>query len=169
MSDVCWQFEVVLPGSDKEPMLNSAKGIRNMSSVPQTADVGLTESTGDSGLRFEIWFRRRTSKNLTFTLQATTEEVKQAWTAHIARILWTQATRNKGREGRAHTQSVHPHLTVFTCLSPVRPSLYVSPELRLKEMVSMGVGNKPFLDIQPSDAAISDRAVHCIMKSRGNA
>lgn len=40
--------------------------------------------------------------------------------------------------------------------------------MRLKEMVSMGVGNKPFLDIQPSDAAISDRAVHYIMKSRGN-
>lgn len=35
-------------------------------------------------------------------------------------------------------------------------------------MVSMGVGSKPFLDIQPSDAAISDRAVHCIMKSRGD-
>ncbi|KAM9817567.1 puratrophin-1 [Neosynchiropus ocellatus] len=40
-------------------------------------------------------------------------------------------------------------------------------EMRLKEMVSMGVGNKPFLDIKPSDAAISDRAVHCIMGSRG--
>lgn len=99
---VCLQFQVVLLGSDKQPMLNSAKGNRNMSSVPQTADVGLTESTGDSGLRFEIWFRRRTSKNLTFILQAATEDVKQAWTAHIARILWTQATRNKGREGRAH-------------------------------------------------------------------
>lgn len=33
----------------------------------------------------------------------------------------------------------------------------------------MGVGNKPFLDIQPSDAAISDRAVHYMMKSRGAA
>ncbi|XP_039978884.1 puratrophin-1-like, partial [Xiphias gladius] len=101
----------------------------------KTADVGLTESTGDSGLRFEIWFRRRTSKNQTFTLQAAAPDVKHAWTGDIARILWTQATRNK--------------------------------EMRLKEMVSMGVGNKPFLDIQPSDAAISDRAVHYIMKSRG--
>ncbi|KAK2854355.1 hypothetical protein Q5P01_007016 [Channa striata] len=101
----------------------------------KTADVGLTESTGDSGLRFEIWFRRRTTKNQTFTLQATTADVKSAWTSDIARILWNQATRNK--------------------------------EMRLKEMVSMGVGNKPFLDIQPSDAAISDRAVHYIMKSRG--
>ncbi|XP_029982278.1 puratrophin-1 [Sphaeramia orbicularis] len=101
----------------------------------KTADVGLTESAGDKGLRFEIWFRRRTSKNQTFILQASTQDVKVAWTSDIARILWTQATRNK--------------------------------EMRLKEMVSMGVGNKPFLDIQPSDAAISDRAVHYIMKSRG--
>ncbi|XP_072237240.1 puratrophin-1 [Leuresthes tenuis] len=101
----------------------------------KTADVGLTESAGDNGLKFEVWFRRRTSKNQTFILQAATAEVKHAWTSDIARILWTQATRNK--------------------------------ETRLKEMVSMGVGNKPFLDIQPSDAAISDRAVHYIMKSRG--
>ncbi|XP_071371021.1 puratrophin-1-like, partial [Centroberyx affinis] len=101
----------------------------------KTADVGLTESTGDSGLRFEVWFRRRTAKNQTFTLQAATPDTKQAWTTDIARILWTQATRNK--------------------------------EMRLKEMVSMGVGNKPFLDIQPSEAAISDRAVHYIMKGRG--
>ncbi|XP_062247086.1 puratrophin-1 [Platichthys flesus] len=101
----------------------------------KTADVGLTESTGDSGLRFEIWFRRRTSKNQKFVLQAATQDVKLAWTGDIARILWTQANKNK--------------------------------EMRLKEMVSMGVGSKPFLDIKPSDAAISDRAVHYIMKSRG--
>uniref|UniRef100_A0A3B3DYW7 Uncharacterized protein n=1 Tax=Oryzias melastigma TaxID=30732 RepID=A0A3B3DYW7_ORYME len=101
----------------------------------KTADIGLTESTGDSGLRFEIWFRRRTSKNQTFIFQAASAEVKRAWTGDIARILWTQAARNK--------------------------------EMRLKEMVSMGVGSKPFLDIQPSDAAISNRAVHYIMKTRG--
>ncbi|KAM9860659.1 puratrophin-1 isoform 1-T3 [Aulostomus maculatus] len=101
----------------------------------KTADVGLTESTGDDGLRFEIWFRRRTTKNQTFILQAATVDVKRSWTTDIARILWTQAARNK--------------------------------EMRLREMVSMGVGNKPFLDIQPSAAAISDRAVHCIMKGRG--
>ncbi|XP_032417541.1 puratrophin-1 isoform X1 [Xiphophorus hellerii] len=101
----------------------------------KTADVGLTESSGDDGLRFEIWFRRRTAKNQTFVLQAASADAKHAWTADVARILWSQAARNK--------------------------------EMRLKEMVSMGVGNKPFLDIQPSDAAISDRAVHYIMKPRG--
>ncbi|XP_047219590.1 rho guanine nucleotide exchange factor 40 isoform X3 [Girardinichthys multiradiatus] len=101
----------------------------------KTADLGLTESSGDNGLKFEIWFRRRTTKNQTFILQAATVDIKHAWTIDIAQILWTQASRNK--------------------------------EMRLKEMVSMGVGNKPYLDIQPSDAAISDRAVHYIMKARG--
>ncbi|XP_071973251.1 puratrophin-1-like isoform X2 [Engystomops pustulosus] len=100
----------------------------------KTADIGLTENSGDSGLRFEIWFRRRKS-NDTHILQASSAEVKQAWTADIAKILWQQATRNK--------------------------------EIRMQEMVSMGVGNKPFLDIKPSDAAINNRAIDYIMKGRG--
>ncbi|MGH0151264.1 UNVERIFIED_CONTAM: hypothetical protein FKN15_032362 [Acipenser sinensis] len=101
----------------------------------KTADVGLTENSGDSGLRFEIWFRRRKSKNQTHILQASTPEVKHAWTADVAKILWQQATRNK--------------------------------EVRMQEMVSMGVGNKPYLDIKPSDAAINDRAIDYIRKGRG--
>ncbi|KAJ8417900.1 hypothetical protein AAFF_G00227430 [Aldrovandia affinis] len=101
----------------------------------KTADIGMTETSGDSGLRFEVWFRRRTSKNQMYVLQAGTMEIKQAWTSDIARILWQQATRNK--------------------------------EIRMQEMVSMGVGNKPFLDIKPSDAAINDRAIDYIMKGRG--
>ncbi|XP_073461947.1 puratrophin-1 isoform X2 [Aquarana catesbeiana] len=100
----------------------------------KTADIGLTENSGDSGLRFEIWFRRRKS-NDTHILQASSNDVKQAWTADIAEILWQQATRNK--------------------------------EIRMQEMVSMGVGNKPFLDIKPSDAAINNRAIDYIMKGRG--
>ncbi|XP_061613326.1 uncharacterized protein plekhg4 isoform X6 [Phyllopteryx taeniolatus] len=101
----------------------------------KTADLGLTESRGDDGLCFAIWFRRRTSKNQTLTLQAASADVKRAWTHELTRILWTQATRNK--------------------------------EARLKEMLSMGVGNKPYLDIRPSAAAISDRAVHYITGTRG--
>ncbi|KAM5138731.1 puratrophin-1-like [Mantella aurantiaca] len=100
----------------------------------KTADIGLTENSGDSGLRFEIWFRRRKS-NDTHVLQASSIDVKQAWTADIAKILWQQANRNK--------------------------------EIRMQEMVSMGVGNKPFLDIKPSDAAINNRAIDYIMKGRG--
>ncbi|XP_063801671.1 pleckstrin homology domain-containing family G member 4B-like isoform X2 [Pseudophryne corroboree] len=100
----------------------------------KTADIGLTENSGDSGLRFEIWFRRRKS-NDTHILQASNADIKQAWTVDIAKILWQQATRNK--------------------------------EVRMQEMVSMGVGNKPFLDIKPSDAAINNRAIDYIMKGRG--
>ncbi|XP_059848408.1 uncharacterized protein plekhg4 [Hypanus sabinus] len=98
------------------------------------ADIGLTESSGESGTRFEIWFRRRKTSD-TYILQANSQEVKQAWTKDITSILWQQATRNK--------------------------------EVRIQEMVSMGIGNKPFLDIKPSEAAISDRAIDHIIKGRG--
>uniref|UniRef100_A0A673N9C0 Si:ch211-269k10.2 n=1 Tax=Sinocyclocheilus rhinocerous TaxID=307959 RepID=A0A673N9C0_9TELE len=99
----------------------------------KTAEIGMTESVGDSGLRFEIWFRRRKSQD-TFILQASSGEVKNAWTSVIGKILWRQALRNR--------------------------------ELRMQEMVSMGIGNKPFMDIKPSDSAISDRAVD-YMKGSG--
>ncbi|XP_066498924.1 pleckstrin homology domain-containing family G member 4B isoform X2 [Hoplias malabaricus] len=92
----------------------------------KTAEIGMTENVGESGLRFEIWFRRRKSQD-TFILQANSAESKTAWTAIIGKILWRQALRNR--------------------------------ELRMQEMVSMGIGNKPFMDIKPSEAAISDRAV----------
>lgn len=55
----------------------------------------MTENVGDSGLRFEIWFRRRKSQD-TFILQASSSEVKAVWTAIIGKILWRQALRNRG-------------------------------------------------------------------------
>ncbi|XP_073692183.1 puratrophin-1 [Garra rufa] len=112
----------------------------------KTADVGMTETSGENALRFEVWFRRRTSKNQTYILQASTAEIKHAWTCDIARILWQQATRNKGGKEKLKRLSF---------------------KIRMQEMVSMGVGNKPFLDIKPSDAAINDRAIDYIMKGRG--
>ncbi|XP_050972095.1 rho guanine nucleotide exchange factor 40 isoform X3 [Labeo rohita] len=112
----------------------------------KTADVGMTETSGENALRFEVWFRRRTSKNQTYILQASTAEIKHAWTCDIARILWQQATRNKGGKEKLKQLSF---------------------KIRMQEMVSMGVGNKPFLDIKPSDAAINDRAIDYIMKGRG--
>ncbi|XP_053570446.1 pleckstrin homology domain-containing family G member 4B isoform X2 [Bombina bombina] len=98
----------------------------------KTAEIGMTENIGDSGLRFEIWFRRRKSQD-TFIIQASSAEVKSTWTDIIGKILWRQALRNR--------------------------------ELRMQEMVSMGIGNKPFMDIKPSDAAINDRAIDYMMKS----
>ncbi|XP_067147152.1 pleckstrin homology domain-containing family G member 4B isoform X1 [Apteryx mantelli] len=98
----------------------------------KTAEIGMTENVGDSGLRFEIWFRSRRRPQDTYILQANSAEIKIAWTEIIGRILWRQALSNR--------------------------------ELRIQEMVSMGIGNKPFMDIKPSEAAISDRAIDYLMK-----
>ncbi|XP_066558706.1 pleckstrin homology domain-containing family G member 4B isoform X2 [Amia ocellicauda] len=99
----------------------------------KTSDIGMTHNAGDSGLCFEIWFRRRKSHD-TYILQAESGEVKEAWTRDLERILWEQAVRNR--------------------------------EIRMQERVFMGIGSKPFMDIKPSEAAISDRAVNCVPTGR---
>ncbi|XP_058859474.1 uncharacterized protein KIAA1755-like [Acipenser ruthenus] len=60
----------------------------------KTSDIGMTHNAGDSGLCFEIWFRRRKSQD-TYTFQAASAEVKDAWTKDLERILWEQALRNR--------------------------------------------------------------------------
>lgn len=63
----------------------------------------------------------------TYTLQSMSEDIKNAWTDEISRLLWKQACKNR--------------------------------EIRLAEMSSMGIGNKPCLDIRPSLDQISDRSI----------
>lgn len=41
-------------------------------------------------------------------------------------------------------------------------------EVRMAEMASMGVGNKAFWDIAPSEEAISDRNIDYVLKRRGS-
>lgn len=94
----------------------------------KTCDIGLTHNSGDSGLCFEIWFRKRKSAD-TYTLQAESRSTKELWTRELEKILWEQALKSK--------------------------------EVRMQERVFLGIGNKPFMDIQPSDAAINSRAVSC--------
>ncbi|XP_046704891.1 quattro isoform X2 [Silurus meridionalis] len=60
----------------------------------KTSDIGMTHNCGDSGLCFEIWFRRRKSQD-TYTLQARSYEVKKDWTKDLERILWEQAIHNR--------------------------------------------------------------------------
>uniref|UniRef100_A0A8C9H6V5 Pleckstrin homology and RhoGEF domain containing G4B n=1 Tax=Piliocolobus tephrosceles TaxID=591936 RepID=A0A8C9H6V5_9PRIM len=59
------------------------------------AEIGMTENVGDSGSRFEIWFRRRRKSQDTYILQASSAEVKRAWTDVIGRILWRQALKSR--------------------------------------------------------------------------
>uniref|UniRef100_A0A8C2GPV2 Quattro n=1 Tax=Cyprinus carpio TaxID=7962 RepID=A0A8C2GPV2_CYPCA len=100
----------------------------------KTSDIGMTHNSGDSGLCFEIWFRRRKSQD-TYVLQASSREVKENWTRDLERILWEQAVLNR--------------------------------EIRIQERVFMGIGHKPFMDIQPSEMAINDRAINCSPTGRG--
>ncbi|XP_042613505.1 uncharacterized protein LOC109093786 [Cyprinus carpio] len=100
----------------------------------KTSDIGMTHNSGDSGLCFEIWFRRRKSQD-TYILQAQSREVKENWTRDLERILWEQAVLNR--------------------------------EIRMQERVFMGIGHKPFMDIQPSEMAINDRAINCAPTGRG--
>ncbi|XP_069014057.1 quattro isoform X1 [Embiotoca jacksoni] len=101
----------------------------------KTSDIGMTQNTGDSGLCFEIWFRKRKSQD-TYTLQSVSREVKAAWIKDLERILWEQAIHNR--------------------------------EVRMQERVFLGIGNKPFMDIQPSEAAINDRAISYVLMGREN-
>ncbi|XP_056315318.1 quattro isoform X2 [Danio aesculapii] len=100
----------------------------------KTSDIGMTHNSGDSGLCFEIWFRRRKTQD-TYVLQAASREVKESWTRDLERILWEQAIHNR--------------------------------EIRMQERVFMGIGHKPFMDIKPSEMAISDRAINCVLTGRG--
>ncbi|XP_021507936.2 rho guanine nucleotide exchange factor 40 isoform X4 [Meriones unguiculatus] len=97
----------------------------------KTADMGLTENIGDSGLCFELWFRRRRTREA-YTLQASSPETKVKWTSSIAQLLWRQAAHNK--------------------------------ELRVQQMVSMGIGNKPFLDIK----ALGERTLSALLTGRAS-
>ncbi|XP_042329250.1 rho guanine nucleotide exchange factor 40-like isoform X1 [Sceloporus undulatus] len=56
----------------------------------QTASMGLTESVGPTGLRFELWFGRGSARQA-YTLQAASAEIKHQWTNVIAQLLWRQA------------------------------------------------------------------------------
>ncbi|XP_067904225.1 pleckstrin homology domain-containing family G member 4B-like isoform X2 [Heterodontus francisci] len=60
----------------------------------KTSEIGMTQNSGESRLRFEIWFRRQKSQD-TYILHAATPEIKQAWIVDLEKILWKQAARNR--------------------------------------------------------------------------
>ncbi|KRZ28163.1 Puratrophin-1 [Trichinella pseudospiralis] len=62
-------------------------------SIPMT-EVGLTVAVTNCPLAFEIWFRRRTLKQI-FLIHAFELGQKQAWIADISNLLWHQAIHNR--------------------------------------------------------------------------
>lgn len=57
----------------------------------------MTANIGNSPTKFEIWFRKRKPGD-TWTLQSMNEEIKNAWTDEISKLLWNQAKRNRGTD-----------------------------------------------------------------------
>lgn len=68
----------------------------------KTSEIGMTHNSGESGQRFEIWFRRQKSQD-TYILQAPTPDVKQAWIDDLEKILWNQALRNREQTKRPNS------------------------------------------------------------------
>lgn len=100
----------------------------------KTSDIGLTAFVNESPTKFEIWFRKRKPED-TWTLQSMNEDIKNAWTEEISKLLWKQAKRNR--------------------------------DIRMAEMSSMGIGNKPCLDIRPSQNQINDRSISISQLEKG--
>lgn len=65
-------------------------------SLLQTGEMGLTQSVGEEGLRFEVWVRQTSRTKYCLTLQASSSEDREAWTHDIAQLLWTHAIHNTG-------------------------------------------------------------------------
>ncbi|KAK1890397.1 Rho guanine nucleotide exchange factor 40 [Dissostichus eleginoides] len=59
-----------------------------------TGEMGLTQSVGGDGLKFEVWVRQAPRTKDCITLQAKDREGKVAWTQDIAHLLWTHAINN---------------------------------------------------------------------------
>ena len=98
-------------------------------------DIGLTQNIGESGYKFEIWFRKlKAGEN--YTIQAPTSEIKNSWVNEFTKLLWDQARKKRDR--------------------------------RFKEMESLGIGYKPFIDINPNEDQINDRNVNNFLLSRGS-
>ncbi|KAJ4949087.1 hypothetical protein JOQ06_020605, partial [Pogonophryne albipinna] len=69
-------------------------GVRNVFLYQHTGEMGLTQSVGGDGLKFEVWVRQAPRTKDCITLQAKDREGKVAWTQDIAHLLWTHAINN---------------------------------------------------------------------------
>ncbi|XP_017287541.1 pleckstrin homology domain-containing family G member 4B isoform X2 [Kryptolebias marmoratus] len=60
----------------------------------KTGEMGLTQSVGDEGVKFEVWVRQAPRTRDCITLQAQDREGREVWTHDIAHLLWTHAINN---------------------------------------------------------------------------
>ncbi|XP_057184672.1 puratrophin-1-like [Triplophysa rosa] len=63
----------------------------------KTGEMGLTQSVGEDGLRFEVWVRQASRTRDCLTLQTSSVQERETWTHDIAQLLWTHAMHNTGQ------------------------------------------------------------------------
>ncbi|KAI1888672.1 hypothetical protein AGOR_G00187550 [Albula goreensis] len=78
----------------KTKTLSPARTVYSYKHSVKTGEMGLTQSVGEDGLRFEVWVRQASRTRDCLTLQAQSSEEKAEWTHHIAQLLWTHAIHN---------------------------------------------------------------------------
>lgn len=65
--------------------------------------MGLTQSVGEEGVKFEVWVRQASRTRDCLTLQAPSPDERAAWTHDIAQLLWTHAIHNTGKPLTSYT------------------------------------------------------------------
>ncbi|CAK6975557.1 rho guanine nucleotide exchange factor 40 [Scomber scombrus] len=60
----------------------------------KTGEMGLTQSVGEEGVKFEVWVRQTSRTRDFITLQAQDREARKTWAQDIAHLLWTHAINN---------------------------------------------------------------------------
>jgi len=92
--------------------------------------VGLTESVGESGESFELWFRKRLPGS-TFTLRSEAcgggqqQQQRRDWVHDISCLLWKQALHNRSRRHAETMGEPQPH-TSGEVRSAARPPSVMS-------------------------------------------
>ena len=105
-------------------------------------DVGLTENIGESGIKFEVWYRRwKKGKSEAYVLQATSESVKLDWTSDISKILWNQATKNKEYELTEASTGISVESTPSSVFYEAsgHPHSFNNPRTRTMDVSSTGI------------------------------
>uniref|UniRef100_A0AAY4CXX9 Uncharacterized protein n=1 Tax=Denticeps clupeoides TaxID=299321 RepID=A0AAY4CXX9_9TELE len=60
----------------------------------KTGEMGLTQSVGEDGLKFELWVRQAPRARDYLTLQSPSSAERASWSHDIAQLLWTHAIHN---------------------------------------------------------------------------
>lgn len=87
--------------------------------------MGLTQSVGDEGVKFEVWVRQAPRTRDCITLQAQNKEGREAWAHDIAHLLWTHAINNTGTSYSLVTNSISHQMPFFKCSAGLKGNVVV--------------------------------------------